>query len=371
MKRNVSICAFIFAALMICANAAHAAEVGYSGEEDRGLVLLKKGDVSVRLYTRLQLQAAMYTGEDLLITNDDPANFEGFRVRRARLGFEGNFHKHLAYDLSVNLHDGLKGSTQINDAWIGYTRWSFARLYLGVGKVPIAHADLVSSGRLGLLERPLSVRRLVPTQRIGFTIQGEVPCKKIRYNVGLYNGAEGFSFGNENPGVIIAGRVAYAPKGFLDDGDSDRKRKPFRIQFGAGVLYRTGPAVTELTALYDLALKVRGFSFSGGFLWSRIKPLEDPQGAPSVGGETYRNGYYAQFGMMLYKDILELVVRGDVYDDNQHYADSGHTIDVAGGLNLYLLGDLLKIQAIYLHRIEYDGAELNNNAVILQVQLNR
>ena len=138
-------------------------EAQYGGEEAGGALVeddlvtrmevFRRDTFSLQLGGMIQVQAAFYAGDEAALEFDDPADTEGFRIRRARFGLGGTLIKDWAYYLAVDLKDAVvaaQGGDQGNeilDARIEWRRFEFASVSAGVDKVPFSSFALQSSSR--------------------------------------------------------------------------------------------------------------------------------------------------------------------------------------------------------------------------------
>jgi phosphate-selective porin len=69
----------------------------------------------------------------------------------------------------------------------------------------------------------------------------------------------------------------------------------------------------------------------------------------------------------VWPELVELAVRWERVDINKETELFGDQQIITGGVNWYVRGHRLKVQAHYLHRDELGAIELDNDAVILSV----
>ena len=94
-------------------------------------VLFRRDGHSVRMGALLQVQGAFYVGESAARQFDDPADTEGFRIRRARVGFSGALFHDFSYYIAIDLKDAIGAASggdpgsEVLDARIRWRRFSW------------------------------------------------------------------------------------------------------------------------------------------------------------------------------------------------------------------------------------------------------
>jgi hypothetical protein len=318
--------------------------------------VLKTNLVELRVGGLVQVHVVPWAGDEALIENGDVATRAGFRLRRVRFGFESVFDRRLGIILSLNpLESDTEGGT-ISDAKITYDYESYVRLAFGAGKVPFARGALISSRRLTTIERPLSVLELTPARRLGVTAEGRLWEEKIGFLAGLMNATEGFALGNRFGGVLAGGRLEFAPIS--------------EVSIGGSGLFEEGPAVQTLALTFDIYSNYRGFSLALEALCDRKTPIDAPEVAPGVAGAVERCGAYAELGYLfsMFGPVAQVVLRGEIFDDNRALEDTGDALLLTAGLNVDVFGELARAQLHYVGRFERHGGRRNNDVVVLAVQ---
>jgi phosphate-selective porin OprO/OprP len=131
-----------------------------------------------------------------------------FRVRRARLGVDATFFKHL--DFKVEGDFGEVGSTFIlTDGYLELKYWPEARLRGGQFKVPFSFEELTSSRFIDFVERSV-VNNLVPARDVGAMVHGRLFGGLLEYAGGVFNGA-GQNTAETNDSKDYAGRLLVRP----------------------------------------------------------------------------------------------------------------------------------------------------------------
>jgi Phosphate-selective porin O and P len=332
------------------------------------LEVARHGDFTLQMGGLVQVQAAAYVGNGAALVHDDPADTEGFRVRRARFGFGGSLLKDWSYYLAVDLKDavvaarGGDSGNEILDAKISWQRFPFLWVSAGVDKVPFSSFALQSSSRLALIERPLMVRHIGPDRRVGISAGGEF--MGLQYAAGIFNGSEGVTSGNRMAGVAGAVHLQYhilgKPAGFVPDR--------LRIAVGGGYMYDDGPSVQDHRVSGHLAVEAFRTRLHGELLWMQSDPKGTPAASNTLAGEARRWGVAGEVNAFVFRDLLQLAVRYEYFQDVKVLTTFGNQQLISAGLNLYLYQHNLKLQANYIHRDEREGPVVENDIAFAQLQ---
>jgi hypothetical protein len=334
--------------------------------------LFQKGDFSLSMGMLLQTQAAFSVGSDSAIQFEDPADKEGFRVRRARFGFGGRILKDVSYYLAVDLKDtvlaafgGDRGS-EILDASLTWDRFKALQVTVGLDKVPLSVFQLMSSSRLEVIERPLTSNLLAPSRRVGLTLSGVVPTGRIgqlHYVAGVFNGSEGVTTGNRLAGISAGAYLQYALF------PPPRRLVPTAVglSLGGAYMYDDGPAVTAHRASAHLQFQGYQTRLMTEFLYEKSSPKAAPTGEPEAGQVT-RKGIAADLTVFVWKPYLQLAFRYEYFFDNELLPTFGQQRLLTGGLNVYFYGDRLKLQVNYIRRDEVSGPAVDNDIAFAQIQ---
>lgn len=333
-----------------------------------GVELFRRGGFTLSVGGMIQVQGAFYVGDEAAIEFDDPADTEGFRVRRARFGFGGDLLADWGYYLAVDLKDAVVASqggdqgNEILDARIEWKRFPFARVKVGLDKAPFSAFALQSSSRLTMIERPLMVGHIAPDRRVGVTVAGDV--WRLQYAAGLYNGSDGVTSGNRLAGLSGAG---YLQLNILGKPESFVPRA-LRISLGGGYVYEDGPAVNSHRAGGSLQLQGWRTRLVGELLWMKTTPDSEPTGGPVEAGDTSRWGVAGEVSAFVWKQLLQVAVRYEYYKDVENLPTFGTQQLISAGLNLYIYRDNLKLQVSYVNRDEREGPKVENDIGFAQLQ---
>ena len=364
-----------------------AGETKAEGAEGAGASWLDKvhldlGPITLTPIVLVGVQVAPYTGADSLIQSGDVAERPGFRLRRARLGLGGAYEDLARFAVSMQVAaDGDGAKVGLQDAWAGYTQFSFLRAYVGARSVPFSRSALVDSGYGALIERPLVVRAMAPFHQLGAELDGDPWDGAFGYSAGVYNGFQrsdqfygGYNedfapLGNRFDGLAVAARLRSEPLGRLGPTMADEEQGPFRFGVGASYFYSHSGARNLHSAGGDALMKVAGFHLLAEALWSLSLPVAQPT-VPTTGLEQVTSfGLVAEAGYMILPNALGLAARFEWIDPNTNTDDEGDNWLLTAGAGYELFERLLKIQAEYSHREELHGLSLANDSVMVQFQL--
>lgn len=279
-------------------------------------------------------------GLGLLQMVDSGTNVDTFRVRRARLKFEGNvYSKDITYELEYDFPGNKLLST-----YIQYAADDALKARIGQFHVPFDFEALVSSSALQFVDRSLVYAFFgIPDEReTGIGIHGALVDGMLEYNLGVFNG-EGLNNLNQNNEFRYAGRLMANIMGKHGYEYSDVKMSDEpQLAVGVAGMYNDTPTagagtpdkqVTSFTA--DAGFRNMGWSGHASFYWQSTEP--------AVGASADDTGWLAQAGYMVLPKELEIVGRvGQVMPDA-----GGDMAEYTGGFNYYVDGHRVKLQFDY------------------------
>jgi phosphate-selective porin len=269
---------------------------------------------------------------------------DGFRIRRARIGFKGEILKDFNFKLQM---DGTRTPILL-DAAVEISSIPYAKVSFGQFKVPFSLENLTSSSALDLVDRTQTVKELCPAQDIGstgrdigVTVSGKFSI--LEYTLGVFNGS-GMNRGDTNDQKDIIGRLVFRPFDLFTLGVSHYigdQRLPGSVvhinrdRTGVDVVFSRGPAVIK-----------------GEYIFAR-----DDQAKAA--------GWYVRGGYFFIKEKLQALINYDSYDRDLDLA--ANRIDVLTlGLNWFFSGKT-KLQVNYeYHRDEFAGT--TDNVFLAQFQ---
>ncbi len=307
-------------------------------------------------------------GENGTFTKD--VDESGFSFKRARLGVLGNIPYDFTYYFMMEFSP--ERGMGINDAFVTYNRFNFAKLSAGLFKAPFAAEQIQGCHKLYTINRSKVVNELAgPIRDTGLMLSGAIDSiagfgnkNLISYNLALFNG-EGRNVPDVDNRKSFVARLAVSPVEFLTIGGN----------------YKFGKTPSETIGLDDNTTKRIGFDATAnykGFTVMGEYIMGADEGSYTTGGgcsgepvETHigsldRSGYYVT---ALYKTPwnLEPVFKYESYDGN---------VDLTGdmqnamtfGIN-YFFNEWTRLQVNYEYNFEENfAAEIPNDAIMIQLQ---
>lgn len=325
--------------------------------------------VKLRVGGLLQVHAALYAGDDSLVDDGDIATRAGFRLRRGRVGFAGRFLERLGMYLAINLLEGDEDIGVVSDAKMTYLFDDALQVTAGLGKVAFSRAALDSSAALYTIDRPFSVRALVPSRRLGLNAEGEFFDGALRYSASVLNASEGFVEGNRFGGFLYGGRVEAAPLGPARRDVVDHEP---RLSIGGAFFFEDGVTVTTVGGTADLLFTYFGAAIQVEALCNRLTPANAPPvTSPNLADRIDRCGAYAELSWLLEELVGYAVTpaaRIEWFDDDRAVDDAGDLLVIVGGLNAIVLPPYVRAQLSYQHRRERHGVTRDNDSLVLNLQ---
>ncbi|MCG8425031.1 MAG: OprO/OprP family phosphate-selective porin [Proteobacteria bacterium] len=325
--------------------------------------IFDRDGVAVSMGGLIQVHLAGFVGSDALLANDDPANREGFRLRRVRVGWTGQFGDDVRLLLVINPLETDTEVGTISDARISLDARPWLRVSLGTTKIPFSRGGLESSRALSSIERPLSVRTFAPERRLGATVEGELLGEKLAFLAGFMNATEGYDPGNQFGGFLYGVRLQVAVWGSPDP----RQPAANGVAVGAGVLYEDGPATDRMAGAADVILALARASARLEILCDRSEPDNAPSVSPDLSDSVDRCGIYGQIAYTLPMWSVQPVLRIELFDDDRTLDDAGDQVLLSAGVNGRLYRNT-RLQLHYLARIERFSNDRSNDSIVLNVQ---
>ena len=365
--------AFVLAPLAVTSLPVRADET-----DEADLLLLDGGRAQVTLTGLLQVQATPLLGAEARRVNGDPADAAGFRLARGRFGLRATAWGDT--EVALGVQAGASGLNLL-DAWVAWRRHPLATLVAGTRITPFSRFAQLDAHRGTLAELPLATQAMAPFRQTGLSLEGDLGGGLIHYAVGVWNGlarepnfAEGYVqdaalAGNRFTRLSYIGRVELAPLGPLGVGLVDFDRGALRVGLGAAALHDPGKTVGTTAWEVDFVLKYRGLHVAAEFVLDDATPTADPTTAGALPASLTRQAFVGEVGHLLVAETLGVTARVEWLDDNTALADAGDSLVLTGGLQLYLRRNHLKAQLEYTHRRELHGLQLDNDALLLQLQM--
>lgn len=272
-------------------------------------------------FPKLELRARVHAR--YAYTNLEPPHH--FDLRRARLGLEFQPSEALSAELDIDASE----APPLKDAFVTAEAHRAFRVSAGQFKKPFSRLELMSPGRLPLLERGMTNAALVRGQGfggrdIGLAIGGRAAF--LRYDFGVFNGNK--SAAEIDAGKDLALRLEAKPA------------EPLSVGLSGAMKYRNVPNVDY--ARNDLWA-------AGGDVRLRIGRLEaiveavGAQGTASADGP-WQLGVlgYATYRLRLAKGLRLLpLVKAELLDDDVS-SSNDHALALGAGANLHA-GKLVRV----------------------------
>jgi phosphate-selective porin OprO and OprP len=375
----------------------------FSTKPQKGLGIIAKDSLfSMQIQFRIQNRAAMLTVSDRDLS---PDSYE-FRVRRARLKFEGFVASpKLTYKLQLSFARGdmdwsgtdfSRVNTSVNivrDAVIYYApneHWKFG---FGQTKLPGNRQRVVSSGDQQFADRSIVNATFTLDRDFGFN----AVYTRNYFNISAaVSSGEGRNSSQSSSGLAYTGRIEVLPFGRFTgkndyiEGDLEREQKP-KVSLGASYSYNQHALRAGGTLGYDLAaptdlktlsidgvLKYRGFSLYGEFMARDAQsPITYSPDTTLIVPVYVGYGFLAQAGY-LFKSNWEVAARfaqitpfRAVYE-NAFGVNEKQQQHIQLGVTRYIYGHRVKVQGNLLYHLATDMKESETTGrygAIFQVEL--
>jgi hypothetical protein len=354
-------------------------EGGEGGERCRGTCFLRRVDETAPLFElrrshfslgvigSLQVLVAPFVQNPLAsIEAGSIANAEGFRLRRARFGAEGELPLDFSFRILFQHGDG---AANILDAYVAWEPHPLARLTAGALKVPFSESMLRSSELQTFLQRPYAVREIAPDRALGFQLSGSF--RYLSYAVGVFNGGGDFYRGDNNAGMLYAARLAAHPFGPPVEGEVTQAAD-VRLQVAGSYFFNQDATGDRQAANADVLLQWQRLVFRAEFLWSSFTPSADPETGEDIEyGSTRRMGWFAEAGVFVINEHLQVAVRYEasrILERGFEVEDLNDLWAIGGAVNGYFLRGRIKLSLEYEHRREWFDPQVSNDWLALQLQ---
>ncbi|WP_437813124.1 porin [Sorangium sp. So ce1078] len=330
----------------------------------------------------VQAQAAPYVGEDAFLQAGDVAEGQGFRMRRARVGFAGTLAGYVPFAVSGELAAGADATPRLSEAWIGYAHFPFAHLYFGAHDVPFSRSAMTGAGEGALVERPLAVRAMAPFRQVGLHVEGHFRDRTFSYFAGMFNGFQrsdqfftGYienaaSFGNRFDHIAYVARLATEPLGPLPRSMQDLAVSRPRLGAGASYFFSDGGTRDIHGIGADVLFQAEGAHALAELLWNQSDPESAPTQPLGQLAPVTSLGLVGEVGYFVKRIKLGVSARFEWLDPNLDLSDETDSWALTAGASYHFIDNVLKAQADFTHRQEVHGVALDNDAVALQLQLN-
>jgi phosphate-selective porin len=189
---------------------------------------------SVRLDPRVRVQG------DIVVRDESDLIEDRFAWGSRRIGLNGELFKRVEFQVERAFQSDDDDDTPWRDVYADVRISRALQVRAGRFKLPFSLERTTSRDELDFLQRATAVRALSPARDTGVMVHGRLADRKVGYEVGVFQHADGF----ENPantnawgslGETLAGRVTLTP---IQDRDDSVTRD---LQFGVAFVRNTVP----------------------------------------------------------------------------------------------------------------------------------
>jgi hypothetical protein len=329
---------------------------GFTAGFNNGRFVIGSADGNFSLMPLLQLQFRNVTN---YISGDGDSIENGFEIRRAKFGFDGNAFSKDFYYYFLWATSSTTGGVSLEQAWVRYKALPDANMSVRLGQFvdPAIHEQNVSSKFQLAVERSLMLQILAGTGE-SFT-QGVTALWEpdhFRFEAGFTDGINtgntdfrDFPTGPTDFGVV--GRAEWFaigdPKQYIKEYNDFTARgdKENLLVFGAGVDWTQAGDTDDLTHTADVQFETEsGLTIYGAYLGQYLHNGAGTgiTGVTGGAGDTYNWGFLVQAGYVLPNTNVELFGRYDyTHLDNAIAAGIGTEDtfqEITGGVNYFFAG---------------------------------
>ncbi|MEE2830615.1 MAG: porin [Myxococcota bacterium] len=344
------------------------------------------GEVSLTPVAQVQARVTVFDEDDSdrndPVVYGDPGLSEGVSLRRVRLGLKANWRGVVGlsivggFDNRYDYTEPFGHNAKLTEATLSLTPLKEVGLTVGLTKVAFGRQAVTSSAHLALWERAMVSEHMAPDREAGVYLAGSFGPEDnkvlgenaVNWAFGVSNGGGDWT-GDFDASPRLAGRLSLDLGVPWEDVESAWTQTGFGLSVGGSLSHNWGLEADSLLAGVDLGIRVDRFGLQGEFMVGNAVPTFDTEGIPGQLAERASLGGYGQIVFAILPGNLEATFRAGAYDDNVALDDAGDRLDLAGGINAYLLGGRLKAQLNFVHRMELtESAATSNDSLILQVQ---
>jgi len=317
---------------------------------------------------QLQIWATVYDQDEDVQADPagygDPEDDPGFKIRRARLGAEGELGHGMFYEVVFGARSPydawVKPDSDIGlvDASFGWQHDSGFSVAAGQQKLPYSREALISSRELALTERGVATEHMVPDRETGLVLAYDFG--KLGVSAGAFNGSGSF-IGDDNMGMLEAARLEFSTGEEGQDYQTYGKVEGFVFAMGANQFYNADLSTGTMSFGGDMLMRVAGLALLVEGHYANIKPTATDVASPDVMDGTPRFGGLAQLGYTI--GPVESALRLSLYDDDTAVDDNGDVLEIYGGSSWHFAEDHGLLGAGYVARIERGGRTLPNDTI--------
>lgn len=349
-----------------------------------GMLTLRHGELTLQPMVRIEMRAGLLTGEDNQRVRGDLVERPGFGIPRARLGATGHLTDEVTYAIVTDLaaaQGGVLAGTggALTDAWIGYQRYRFAKMWFGVRTMPFSYSAILSSSDSGLSERARSSDAMAPFRQVGLTLGGDYELANLSWRVGIYNGFDrqsAFYQGIESPagtrgnrfhGYSGVARLQVQPLGKVGDSVADLDGGTLRLSLGGGAYVNDSGSAWMTGQSADLHVKVAGAHLLVEWIRDTAEPVQKPTTAATLSETVKRQAMSAEVGMTHGK--LGVALRADLVDPNVEIDNNDDELWLSAAVTWHFIANMSRIQLQYDHRHVLHGLPYDNDTLLAKIAL--
>ncbi|MFT5086915.1 MAG: phosphate-selective porin [Candidatus Latescibacterota bacterium] len=328
-----------------------------------GLLFCIQAGANENVSFKVRLQPRLAAGD--IIRSADRTGYEtetDAYLRRARLEIVGRPRKNLLYIVAFS-GDRWDQKGRANEIILGYALVDYKfsdplSLQLGLAKLPYSRGTLTSSSRLLLVDRPAVAdmgARFFKYFAPHIVLHGKFANGALAYNFAL---SDGFQAGDSDrafsgktvvtsgdPGGVL--RIEWSPAGWIEKRKSDSHQGLGQhLTLGLNTVWQNDIGLEDigkenrLLLGADLSYHRKGLSLQSEYLYMKRDSAS----------EVELSGWYVQGGYFFINRRIEPAFRFDLIDENAD-TDDDQTKIFTGGINWYIEGHALKVQANIFHHI--------------------
>ncbi len=302
-------------------------------------------------------------------------------LRRTRLEIVGRPRKNLLYIVALSGdrwdQKGRSDKVTLGYALVNYRIADQLNLELGIAKLPYSRGALTSSSRLLLIQRPVIValsarffKYFAPHIMLHGKLAGGILAYNIALSDGLQAGDSDRAFSGKmvtasgDPGGVV--RLEWSPPGRAEGRKSDSHQGIGQhLTLGMNGAWQNDIELEDigkesrLLLGTDLSYHRESLSLQAEYIYMKRDAVD----------EIELSGWYVQGGYFFKNWQIEPAVRFGLLDKNAD-VDADRTKVFTGGLNWYLEGHALKVQANVFHYVfDRNAREVLNEGSKTGVQI--
>jgi phosphate-selective porin OprO and OprP len=338
-------------------------QLGWDGKKPLNFVEDKGKAGSVGLGGYVQAQFGAGASPDPRFTGTK-AN-DTFQVRRARINAFGKFAENFDFKVEAEFAGtGSAMSGQLTDGYINWNRFDALNIKAGQYKTHFGYEQLMPDTQILTIERSYVSDRLTASRQIGASITGTVLEKRLGYAAGIFNGNNvnnGFNDGNDFMTTARIEGIPLKTKAGKQDlvwalginGLFSRDTSSSISSFG----FRSATNLAKADNLFagkragfgvDSQLTFGPVGLQAEYIFMNYQPDYGNFTATTIDDDFNSAGYYVTATYDIVPKKLQALVRWESMNTDHNVGAADADVFTAG-LNYYIKGNDLKLQANYLY----------------------